>query len=69
MGNIVSYFRAKPGQAAAVEQTKLSREIIEETREKTDELVIIHQQQVREKQTPAINNEVGQYHSFTFILS
>ena len=66
MGNIVSYFRAKPGQAAAVEQTKLSREITEDTREKTDEVVIIHQEEVREEPKPD-NNEVGQYQSFTFM--
>ena len=66
MGNIVSYLRAKPGQVAAVEQTKLSREITEDTREKTDELVIIHHQKVREEPTPS-KNEVGQYQSFTFM--
>jgi len=46
MGNIVSYFRARPGQAAAVEQTMLAREITEETREKQTDPDIIRQHEV-----------------------
>ena len=66
MGNIVSYFRAKPGQAGAVEQTKLAREIPDDTREKKDELVITHQQEVTQEPTPSIN-EVGQYQRLIFM--
>eukprot|EP00091_Calanus_sinicus_P005866 TRINITY_DN16399_c0_g1_i1.p1 TRINITY_DN16399_c0_g1~~TRINITY_DN16399_c0_g1_i1.p1 ORF type:complete len:129 (-),score=44.52 TRINITY_DN16399_c0_g1_i1:151-513(-) len=55
MGNIVSYFRAKPEQADAVQQTKLAREITEDTMEKNDEQVIIHQQDVEEELTPSTN--------------
>ena len=46
MGNNVSYFRARPGQAAAVEQTMLAREITEETREKQTDPDIIRQHEV-----------------------
>jgi len=67
MGNIVSYFRARPGQAPAVEQTMLAREITEETREKQDDPDSILQHEVVEIKLEEVEEALENIDDFAVI--